>query len=80
MKEEKQENSVCGQGGTRCNTRSQRERGNVEGRSELKKVDEIEGTSSGELKRAVSGRGWFAQLRCCCLVDLNMGVEFETAE
>ena len=40
----------------------------------------VEETSSGELKCAVRGRGWFAQLLCCCLVDLNMGVEFETAE
>ena len=37
----------------------------------------VEETSSGEQKNAVRRRGWFALLLCCCLVDLNMDVEFE---
>jgi hypothetical protein len=37
----------------------------------------VEETSSGEQKNAVRGRGWFALLQCCGLVDLNMVVEFE---
>ena len=45
-------------------------------RRNLKK-EKSEETSSGEQKNAVRGRGWFALLLYCCLVDLNMGVEFE---